>query len=128
MTNLTKKKETVFTKLNNFTIRNKHMIMSVFMIGFFVFLQNEIVFADDGAAFARDILKKTLDILIKVMFIGTGALSIIFGSWELGVTTLGQNPDAKNKAIAGFGIGIVLITLGITFLTQVDAIVSFFIS
>lgn len=128
MRDLIKKTETIFEKTKNFATRNSHIIMPVLMVGFFMLVQNETILADDGAAFAKTMLKDTLSILIKVMFIGTGILSLVFGTWELGSTLMGQNPDAKNKAIAGFGVGIVLIALGIGFLTKVDAMVAFFIS
>lgn len=115
-------------KAISFIDRNKHIIVPVFILVLFLFLQSQMVFADDGSEFAKTTLKTTLETLIKIMFIGTGVLSLVFGAFELGVTALGQNPDAKNKAVMGFGIGIVLIALGIAFLSQIDGMVSFFIS
>lgn len=129
MTEVTEKRENIFTQLKKYITKNRNTIVPILLMGFFVVAQNEMVFASSsGIDFARTTLKGILETLIKIMFIGSGVLVLVFGVYELAVTVFGQNPDAKNKAVLGFSVGIVLIALGAMFLTQVDAMISFFFS
>lgn len=107
---------------------NKDLIVMVLLVGFFILLKTEFVFADDSVVFAKEILTTILNALIGTMFVGGGILLLIFGGYELIVSMNGQNPDAKNKAVLNLGSGVVLIVLGVAFMLLIERIVNFLIS
>lgn len=128
MINLIKKTDKVFEETKNFIAKNSYIIIPILMVGFFMLVQNETIFASSAEAFAKESTTKTFEKLIMIIFIGGGIVLFMFGAFEVAVTVFGQNPDAKNKAVLGILTGVVLIALGISFLLQIEPLVTFLFS
>lgn len=114
----------VLEKIEN----KKELIQLTGMTFLLILAMQTFVFAGGELDAAENFTTALLSIIFKVICFGGGGFSLIFGFIEIAITYVGNNPDAKNKAVMGLGVGIALIAIGVMAMVAVPVIVSYMFS
>lgn len=106
----------------------KELIQAIGMSLLLIITMQTFVFAGGELDAAVNFTTALLSIVFKVICFGGGGFLLIFGFIEIAITYVGNNPDAKNKAVMGLGAGILLIAIGVIAMVAVPVIVSYMFS